>query len=205
MSRRLRWGIMALNLCVLYGSVRINRVGIRAARFVMRFLTDRGHHVTLIDPAEYQLPLLEKMYKSYKPGTAPEPLPTLKNLYDKCDGYVMVTGEWNHTIPPALTNLLDHFLEEYYYRPAGIVSYSAGAYGGVRGAMALRPMLSELGMVSLPTAVAVPKVQDAFAEDGTPTTPADEAAWNKRFGKFAAELEWYGEALKAARASGTPA
>ena len=190
-----------LKLCVLYGSVRVDRVGIRVARFVTQFLADRGNDVTLIDPAAYRLPLLEKMYKSYDEGEAPEPLPTLKRIYDACDGYVMVTGEWNHTIPPALTNLLDHFLEEYFHRPASIVSYSASSFGGVRGAVAMRPMLAELGMVSLPTMVPVPKVGEAFEEDAT---PKDREAWEKRFSTMAEELEWYGRLLRDGRRSGTP-
>jgi NAD(P)H-dependent FMN reductase len=40
---------------------------------------------------------------------------------------------------------LDHFLEEYFWRPSAIVCYSAGQFGGVRAAMQLRMTLAELG------------------------------------------------------------
>lgn len=191
----------SLKLCVLYGSTRVDRVGIRVARYVERFLQGRGHDVTLVDPAEYQLPLLERMYKSYPEGEAPEPLPTLKRLYDAADGYVIVTGEWNHGPPPALVNLLDHFLEEYRHRPASVVSYSLGSFGGVRGITALQPMLIEMGFVPLSTTVPVPHVSDAFDEQAE---PADPDAWHRRFARLVDELEWYARALRAARQHGLP-
>lgn len=75
---------------------------------------------------------------------------------------MIVSGEGNHTVSPALANLLDHFLEEYFYKPSAIVCYSAGSFGGVRAAVALRAMLAELGMSSIPSVFPVPKVQDAF-------------------------------------------
>ena len=84
------------------------------------------------------------------------------------DAFIIVSGEYNHSIPPALSNLLDHFLEEYFWRPSAIVCYSAGAFGGVRAAMQLRAMLSELGTPSIPSLLPVPRVQDAFDEEGHP-------------------------------------
>jgi NAD(P)H-dependent FMN reductase len=127
-------------------------------------------------------------------------LERLAALYRGADAFVIVSGEYNHSVPPVLSNLLDHFLEEYFFRPSAIVSYSAGAYAGVRAAVQLRAMLCELGMPSIPTTFAVPKVRTAFADDGAATDPAFE----KRFVRFATELEWYGEALKERRKRGVP-
>ncbi|MGH8590257.1 MAG: NADPH-dependent FMN reductase [Gammaproteobacteria bacterium] len=186
---------MKLNLLVLYGSVRSTRQGIKAARFVANKCRERGHEVFLVDPIEVPLPLLDKMYKEYPPGGAPEALERLAERVKAADAYVIVLGEYNHTVPPALANLLDHFLEEYFYKPSAIVCYSAGAFGGVRAAIALRAMLGELGMSSIPSIFPLPNVQDAFAEDGTPVDPGHD----RRIGKFLDELEWYGRALKAAR------
>ena len=39
------------------------------------------------------------------------------------DAIVVVSGEYNHSIPPALSNLLDHFLEEWFWKPSAIVCY----------------------------------------------------------------------------------
>ena len=101
-----------LDLLVIYGSVRRDRQGIKAARFVVNQCVERGHRATLIDPAEVQLPLLDRMYKEYPPGEAPAAMETLAGQIKAADGFVIVSGEYNHGIPPALSNLLDHYLEE---------------------------------------------------------------------------------------------
>ena len=186
---------MPLHLVVVYGSVRSERRGIRAARFIVNECRMRGHEVTLIDPLEYPLPLLDKMYKEYPKGQAPEMLERLAALIVPAEGVVVVSGEYNHSIPPALSNLLDHFLEEWFWKPSAIVCYSAGPFGGVRAAMQLRMMLGELGTVSIPSLFPVPMVQEAFAEDGTPTDPNIRP----RVKKFLDELEWYAEALRTHR------
>jgi NAD(P)H-dependent FMN reductase len=191
---------MPLNLVVMHGSVRSDRKGIRAARFVEHGFVARGHAVTMIDPLEYRLPLLDRMYKEYPKGSAPEPLERLAALHRAADAFVLVTAEYNHSVPPALVNLLDHFLEEYYWRPSAIVSYSAGMFGGVRAAVVLREIVAELGMPSISSTLPVPKVQQAFDENGVAADPA----WERRFGRFAGELEWYAEALRAQRQKGTP-
>jgi NAD(P)H-dependent FMN reductase len=186
---------MSLRVIVLYGSVRTDRQGIRAARFVVNECRTRGHNVTLVDPLEYRLPLLDKMYKEYPKGQAPEMLERIAALIVPADAIVVVSGEYNHSIPPALANLLDHFLEEWFWKPSAIVCYSAGSFGGVRAAMQLRAMLAELGMSSIPSIFPVPKVQAAFSEDGTPVDPGMRG----RAKKFFDELEWYACALRDAR------
>src|SRR4029079_17991199 len=150
---------------------RSDRQGIRAARFVERAFRQRGHDVTLVDPCVVRLPLLDRMYKEYEKGTAPDALERLASLYRDADGFVVVTGEYNHSIPPALSNLLDHFLEEYFFRPSAIVCYSTGQFGGVRAAMQLRAMLCELGMPSVPSLLPIPHVAQALSEVGEPQTP----------------------------------
>jgi NAD(P)H-dependent FMN reductase len=191
---------VALNLLIFYGSVRGTRQGIKAARFIVETCRGRGHQVTLIDPAEDRLPLLDRMYKEYPAGQAPEVLERLAGQIKAADAFIVVSGEYNHSIPPALSNLLDHFLEEYFWRPSAIVCYSAGPFGGVRAAMQLRAMLCELGTPSIPSLLPIPKVQDAFDDDGR----ALDEAYHRRADRFLAELEWYATALKTARQSGVP-
>jgi NAD(P)H-dependent FMN reductase len=186
---------MKLNLAVIYGSVRSHRQGVRAARFIVNECRARAHEVSLIDPVEHPLPLLDRMYKEYEPQQAPEVLQRLARLIVAADAYIVVSGEYNHTIPPALTNLLDHFLEEYFWKPSAIVCYSAGSFGGVRAAMTLRCMLAELGMSSIPSLLPIPRVQTAFDENGQPL----DDSWRKRADKFLSELEWYASAMSAAR------
>ncbi|WP_435021066.1 NADPH-dependent FMN reductase [Tundrisphaera sp. TA3] len=190
-----------LDLLVIYGSVRRDRQGIRAARFLVDACAGRGHRATLIDPAELQLPMLDRMYKEYPAGEAPAALERLAGQIRGADGFLIVSGEYNHSIPPALSNLLCHFLEEYFWKPSAIACYSAGGFGGVRAAMQLRAMLCELGTPSIPSLLPIPKVQDAFDEQGR---PHDADAWRKRSGKFLGELEWYANAMKEARKGGVP-
>ncbi len=191
---------MPLNLAIIYGSVRTERQGIKAARFMLNACQTRGHTATLIDPLLYPLPFLDKMYKEYEPGEAPQLLQLVADLIIPADAYIIVSGEYNHTIPPALSNVLDHFLEEYFQKPSAIVCYSAGAFGGVRAAMTLRVILAELGMSSIPSLFPIPYVQDAFQEDGTPT----DQKFHQKAREFFEELEWYAHALKQARAHHCP-
>lgn len=140
------------------------------------------------------------MYKEYPQGQAPAVLERLAEVIRRAEAYVIVSAEYNHSIPPALANLLDHFLEEYFFKPSAIICYSAGAFGGVRAAMQLRAMLAEMGMSSIPSLLPLPKAHELFDEDGRPTgdRPGTAAA------RFFDELEWYAEALRAARQRATP-
>jgi NAD(P)H-dependent FMN reductase len=200
MVGRERENAMALTVPVILGSVRTERMGLRAARFLIGQLTALGHDAPLVDPVELALPLLDRMYKEYPVGAAPPALESLAQLYRRADAFVVVSAEYNHSIPPALSNTLDHFLEEYFWRPSGIVTYSAGRFGGVRAAMQLRAMLGELGMPSIPSLLPIGTVGTAIAPDGTSADPALLTST----ARFAAELQWYAEALGRQRASGTP-
>ncbi len=192
---------MQLKYAVLLGSVRRDRMGIRAARLLLDALALRGHVATLVDPMELKLPLLDRMYKEYPEGEAPENLARLASLYREVDGFLIVSAEYNHGIPPALKNLLDHFLEEYFFRPSAIASYSAGAFGGVRAAMQLRMTLAELGMPSIPSLFPIPRIGQAIDEEGA----AKEPRLVQSMTRFLDEFDWYAGALKRERdRSGTP-
>ncbi len=185
----------ALNTAVIYGSARRGRQGIKAARFIVRKLEERDHVVTLVDSLEYPLPLLDLMYKEYEKGTAPKAMQTVGEILNTADGFIIVSAEYNHSIPAALKNLLDHFQSEYLYKPSAIVTYSAGPFGGVRSLINLRAILAELGTPSIPSAFPVSQVQNAFDDDGNQL----DHAYDERIVKFLDEYEWYANALKHAR------
>jgi NAD(P)H-dependent FMN reductase len=187
------------SIAVLLGSVRRDRMGTRAAQLLVDELEERGHEVHLVDPLDLQLPLLDRMYKEHPTGRAPEKLERLAKLYRSVDGFLIVSAEYNHGIPPALKNLLDHFLEEYFWRPSGIVCYSAGGFGGVRAAMQLRMTLAELGMPSIPSVLPIPRIGETISDDGV---AADITV--RSMNRFLDEFFWYVGALAAARADGTP-
>ena len=191
---------MDLRVALIYGSVRTARQGIKAAKYLRRKLGERGYHVDFIDPLEYKLPLLDKMYKEYEPGHAPENIQKLADIFNAADGFLVVTGEYNHSIPPALKNILDHFQSEYLFKPSAIASYSAGMFGGMRVAVHLRAVLAELGMLSISSIQPFPRVQKSFDEEGTPQNEHIEPSTNR----FLDEFEWYMKALKRQRQEGTP-
>ena len=186
---------MSTNTAVIYGSARRNRQGIKAARFIVRKLEERGHTVTLVDSEDYDLPLLDKMYKEYDAESAPAAMTAISEILARADGFVVVSAEYNHSIPAALKNLLDHFQGEYLYKPSAIVTYSAGPFGGVRALVNLRAILAELGTPSIPSAFPVSKVHAAFDDAGN----ALEESYNKRVVKFLDEFQWYSDAMRQAR------
>src|SRR3954454_24165887 len=186
---------MSLHIAILYGSVREARAGIRLMPFLDGALRRRGHEASIVDAAEYRLPLLDRMYKEYAPGTAPPVLERLADIYRRADAFAIVGGEYNHRIPPALKNLLDHFLEEYFFRPSAIVFYSAGQFGGVRAAVQLRMILAELGMPSIPSLLSVPRIEEAFTSAGEPTN----LGFEKRSERFFHQFKWDAEASQQAR------
>lgn len=189
---------MQLDTVVLYASARRERAGIRIAKFVENQAKGRGHTVRLIDCANCGLPMLDRMYKEYAPGEAPQAMQEIGEQLAAADGFIVIAAEYNHSIPAALKNLLDHYQSEYHYKPSGIVTYSAGPFGGVRGLVNLRGILAELGTPGIPTSLPVSRVNAAFDENGAVV----ETAYVERADRFLDEYEWYARALKRARASG---
>lgn len=193
-------------VAVLQGSVRSDRMGDRVAKWVLSQLLRRGHEAVLVDAAALDLPLLDRMWKEVEVPPKPEQralyekLAPLASLYERADGFAIVSAEYNHSVPPALTNLIDYFLEEYSYRPSAIVCYSASPYGGVRAAMQLRVLLSEAGMPTIPTLQPIPQVGQALSADGH----ALNQALAEQTQSFYDEFDWYMQALKDARVKSDP-
>lgn len=186
---------MALKTAVVYGSARRDRQGIKAARFVVNQLEARGHNVDLVDTNEHNLPFLDLMYKEYAEGEAPAVMEAIAEIFRNADGFIILSAEYNHSVPAALKNLLDHFQSEYLYKPSGLVTYSAGPFGGVRALVNLRGIMAELGAPSIPSAFPISSVQSSFDDDGNVL----DAPYDKRAVKFFDEYDWYANALKDAR------
>jgi len=194
---------MSDKILVLYGSYRADRVGIRLADFIVRGLAGRGAAPELIDAKAINLPMLDRMYKEHAPGTAP---PALENLAQKiraADAFIFVTGEYNWGIQPGLKNLTDHFLEEWFWRPAAIASYSAGRLGGAHAAVAWHGTLCEMGMVVVSSTLTVGPIHQTLDAEAEPTGPAGEAL-ARAFPRFADDLAWWTEAARTQRAHRAP-
>ena len=194
---------MALATLVLYGSYRRDRIGIRLARFVVAGLEARGHAAELVDAREVGLPMLDRMYKEYPRGEAPAAMEALAAKIRAADAFVFVAGEYNWGLQPGLKNLTDHFLEEWFWRPAAIASYSATRIGGARSNFAWHATLSEMGMVVISSTMTVGPLVEALDAEGRPT--GDSGAFlARRFPRFAADLEWWAEAARRQRAAQAP-
>jgi NAD(P)H-dependent FMN reductase len=189
---------MSNRILVFYGSYRSDRAGIRLAHYVVNRLRSGGDEVVLIDAKVVGLPMLDRMYKEYPKGEAPPALEQLAGRIRDADGFVFVTGEYNWGVQPGLKNLTDHFLEEWFWRPAAIVSYSAGRLGGVRAATAWHGTLSEMGMVVVSSTLAVGNIGRTLSPDGDPVGEAG-ASLERSFPRLAADLRWWIEAANAQR------
>jgi NAD(P)H-dependent FMN reductase len=194
---------MADRILVFYGSYRFDRMGIRLADFLVAGLRDRGNDAELIDAKAVGLPILERMYKEYPRGTAPAALEELAEKIRAADGFVFVTGEYNWGVQPGLKNLTDHFLEEWFWRPAAIASYSAGRLSGARAATAWHGTLSEMGMVVVSSTLAVGPISQTISAEGKPIGEAGKQL-ERAFPRFAGDLAWWVEAARAQRARKPP-
>ena len=194
---------MADRILLFYGSYRSDRMGVRLADYVVAGLKALGSDAKLIDAKDVDLPMLDRMYKEYPKGGAPAPLETLAEKIRTADAFVFVTGEYNWGPQPGLKNLTDHFLEEWFWRPAAIASYSAGRLSGVRAATAWHGTLSEMGMVVISSTIAVGPIAQMLSEQGEPTGEGGKAL-ERAFPRFADDLAWWVEAAKAQRARKPP-
>jgi len=183
---------------IFYGSYRSDRQGIRLAEWLVRAFAERGASAELIDARAVDLPMLDRMYKEHPSGEAPPALEALAEKIRTADAFVFVAGEYNWGVQPGLKNLTDHFLEEWYWRPAAIVSYSVGRFAGARAGLAWHGILSEMGMVVVSSTIAVGGIGHAFDASGEPAGDGG-AALTRAFPRFADDLGWWTQAARAQR------
>lgn len=194
---------MPHRILVLYGSYRRDRLGIRLARWLVARLEERGCDVELIDAQAVGLPMLDRMYKEYPKGEAPAAMAELAGKIRAADGFLFVTGEYNWGVQPGLKNLTDHFLEEWFWRPAAIASYSYGRLAGARANSMWHPILNEMGMVVTSSTLTVGEIAKTLDTGDCPQGDGGEAL-TKTFPRFADDFLWWVEAAKAQRERAKP-
>ena len=194
---------MILKVLVFYGSYRQSRVGIRLANYALRALGAGGFEAELIDARAINLPMLDRMYKEYAPGTAPAAMETLAAKIRSADAFLFVCGEYNWGVQPGLKNLTDHFLEEWFWRPAAIISYSAQRTGGARANVAWHGTLSEMGMVVISSSINVGQIAHVLDADSNPIGEFG-AHLETAFPRLIADLKWWTEAARVQRESRKP-
>jgi NAD(P)H-dependent FMN reductase len=194
---------MTNRVLVFYGSYRSDRLGIRLADYIVAGLRGRGKDVELIDAKAIGLPILDRMYKEHAPGTAPAAMETLAVKIRAADAFVFITGEYNWGMQPGLKNLTDHFLEEWFWRPAAFASYSAGHLAGARSGLIWHGTLSEMGMVVISSTLTVGPIAQTLTADAKPIGEGGKLL-DRAFPRFADDLLWWSEAAKAQRARKVP-
>ena len=194
---------MTDNVLVFYGSYRSDRLGIRLANYIVASLRQRGNDAELIDARDVGLPMLDRMYKEYPKGSAPLEMERLATKIRGADAFIFVVGEYNWGMQPGLKNLTDHYLEEWFWRPAAIASYSGGRLSGAHAAVPWHGTLSEMGMVVISSTLAVANISTALDADNRPFGSGGDAL-ARAFPRFADDLSWWTEAVKRQRAHKAP-
>lgn len=140
----------------------------------------------------------------FKPGEAPAAMEAMAQKIKEADCYLIVTPEYNHSVTPAISGMMGHFGgSNYAFKPSGLITYSVSPYGGARGAVALRPFLSELGCLPVSPMGCFSTVGEIFEQDGTPKDENHRQL--KQLDKVLTHLEWFAVACGDQRdASGVP-
>ncbi|WP_431780927.1 NADPH-dependent FMN reductase [Streptomyces chumphonensis] len=187
----------ALRLAVITGSVREGRFGPTVTTWFAEQAREHGvFEVDVIDLAAHPLPLV---MPSWGGDTDPETVRHQQELarrLSEADAFAVVTPEYNHSYPAALKNAIDWFREEWQAKPVGLVSYG-GQGGGVRAAEHLRQVFPEMHTLTVRDALSFHNAWDAFGQDGQPKDA--EAAARAAKGMLA-QLDWWADALREARA-----
>lgn len=187
-----------LKIAVLTGTTRKEGpprpiLGPRVARFITKELEGRGNECSIIDPNEFEL--LEKPQFAYATSQVPQHLKEAHATLQEADAYVCITPEYNHAPSPGLLNVLNHFgSSTFSFKPSAIVSYSAGQWGGTRAAIALRPVLSELGCLPVSAMIHLPIAHEVLSEDGSALE--NEEKWQQYLDRCFSQLEWWAAATK---------
>jgi NAD(P)H-dependent FMN reductase len=180
---------------IIAGSTRRDRQSIKVARFLLKKAQERkGVETELLDLLEYDFPIMEE--RLHHRDDPPPRLQEFAAKIARADSIIIVSPEYNNGYPGVLKNALDYLLPEYERKPIGIVTVSAGGFGGLTCLAQLRLVTIGMGAFPIPENMAVSRVHDSFNDDGTPNDPVYE----KRAAAFLDELLWFTEAIVARKA-----
>jgi NAD(P)H-dependent FMN reductase len=192
-------------LQIIVGSTRPTRAAERVFPWIVdEAIRHGGFEVEVLDLRDWNLPFFQEHMGTI--GDFADPTysdPIVKAWNDKIaegDAYVIVTTEYNHSVPGQLKNAIDSVFVSWAMRnkPVAFVGYSAGIAAGTRAVEHLALITIEAEAVPLRNTVLIPFVADAFGEDGQPTNPATTAALSITL----EDLSWWANALSRARAEG---
>ena len=168
-----------------------------------------GAEVTVIDLRDLPMPIFDGDLEERE--GLPDGARELKRLLKEHDGLLLACPEYNSSITPLLKNAIDWAsraeqgeqpLECFKGKVAGLLSASPGGLGGLRGLVAVRSILGNIGVVVVPEQVAVSRAFEVFDQAGRLTNEKQRAAV-ENVGRRVAELA-HGARL-ARRAPSSPA
>ncbi|GAA2487678.1 NADPH-dependent FMN reductase [Winogradskya humida] len=192
-------------LLVIVGSTRPTRAADRVVPWVLaQAQAQEGFDVELADLREWPLPIFGEHPGTLGDITDPTYSDPLVRAWNKkvkeADAFLIVTPEYNHSVPAVLKNAIDSVWLSFGFRnkPVATVGYSAGIGGGIRSIEHLAQMFVETEAVPLRNATVLPFVNDAFDDQGQPVNPMTSAALKIMLD----DLTWWTAALDKARAGG---
>src|SRR4029079_993761 len=133
---------MPLSLAIVIASTRPGRVGPSVAAWALEAARDHGgFEPTLVDLADYNLPLLDEPEHPSLKKYHHDHTKRWSETIDAADAFLFVTPEYDFFAPAALVNAIQCLSQEWARKAAGIVSYG-GVSGGLRSTQSLRLLLS---------------------------------------------------------------
>lgn len=180
------------------------RLGERVCAFVAAQIGKR-FDTSIVDPLEYPLDDVFKPSFAYSESARPSGLASLDRRIRDADAYVMLSPEYNHSMSPALSDLLNHFPSSAFsFKPSLIATYSSGQWGGTRAAVNMRTFLSELGCLPVSAMLHFPRADQVFLPDGQTAAEQDVARWEQYANRGAEQLHWWAEAAARQRGAEDP-
>ncbi len=162
------------------GSARRESINQKLVTAAADIATDRGAEVTLIDLADYPLPIYNGDDEAEH--GLPENARVLKALFAEHDGLLIASPEYNGLVTPLLKNTLDWLSRRegdepprvaYRGKTAALLASSFGSLGGLRGLVHARALLNYLGVLTVPNQAAIGGAAEAFDASGKLARAAD--------------------------------
>jgi len=183
-----------LKIAIILGSSRPNRVGGIVADWVSDMAGKRSDaSFELIDLLDVGLPFLDEGLPPAAGQYANQHTRDWAARVASFDGFVIVTPEYNHSVPAVLKNALDFVYAEWNNKAAGVVSY--GAASGIRAAEHLRLILAELQVATVRAQLTLDSYRDFENFYDFKPTERHAEALNTMFDQL---VSW-GTALKTVR------
>ncbi|MGB3946044.1 MAG: NAD(P)H-dependent oxidoreductase [Candidatus Saccharimonadales bacterium] len=186
-----------MTIAVIVGTTRQGRVTPRLAKWVMQAAQNRSDaQFKLLDLKDYDIPLLNDAPWEANRRLTQGTRQWLGEL-QQADGIIIVTAEYNHTIPAVLKNAFDQTHGELIRKPVAIVSH--GVNSGVRANEHLRQMLnSNMGSFAISATVTYfGKVTDSLDEQGN--SSIDNQLNDDKLQNVLNDIIWYTKALTSAK------